>query len=125
MNKRIATELIKLFKNINFTEHFEGDEIVGSIQDHDRIIQVSFLGDNMGRYLKLSYTVEINNNLEDIQFNLSSRIVNGRYSLVENSIVLYSIVPLLDERFVGKQLEHALNEIWDMTTVIRLKSFPH
>lgn len=57
MDKRIATELIKLFENINFTEHFEGDEIVGSIQDHDRIIQVSFLGDNMGKYLKLSYTV--------------------------------------------------------------------
>ncbi|MCI6234836.1 MAG: hypothetical protein MR627_07025 [Prevotella sp.] len=119
MDKRIATELIKLFENINFTEHFEGDEIVGSIQDHDRIIQVSFLGDNMGKYLKLSYTVEINNNLEDIQFNLSSRIVNGRYSLVENSIVLYSIVPMLDERFVGKQLEHALSEIWDMTTIVR------
>ena len=119
MDKRIATELIKLFENINFTEHFEGDEIVGSIQDHDRIIQVSFLGDNMGKYLKLSYTVEINNNLEDIQFDLSSRIVNGRYSLVENSIVLYSIVPMLDERFVGKQLEHALSEIWDMTTIVR------
>lgn len=119
MDKRIATELIKLFENINFTEHFEGDEIVGSIQDHDRIIQVSFLGDNLGKYLKLSYTVEINNNLEDIQFNLSSRIVNGRYSLVENSIVLYSIVPMLDERFVGKQLEHALSEIWDMTTIVR------
>lgn len=119
MDKRIATELIKLFENINFTEHFEGNEIVGSIQDHDRIIQVSFLGDNMGKYLKLSYTVEINNNLEDIQFNLSSRIVNGRYSLVENSIVLYSIVPMLDERFVGKQLEHALSEIWDMTTIVR------
>ena len=119
MDKRIATELIKLFENINFTEHVEGDEIVGSIQDHDRIIQVSFLGDNMGKYLKLSYTVEINNNLEDIQFNLSSRIVNGRYSLVENSIVLYSIVPMLDERFVGKQLEHALSEIWDMTTIVR------
>ena len=119
MDKRIATELIKLFENIIFTEHFEGDEIVGSIQDHDRIIQVSFLGDNMGKYLKLSYTVEINNNLEDIQFNLSSRIVNGRYSLVENSIVLYSIVPMLDERFVGKQLEHALSEIWDMTTIVR------
>ena len=67
----------------------------------------------------LGYTVEINNNLEDIQFNLSSRIVNGRYSLVENSIVLYSIVPMLDERFVGKQLEHALSEIWDMTTIVR------
>ena len=119
MDKRIATELIKLFENINFTEHFEGDEIIGSIQDHDRIIQVSFLGDNMGNYLKLSYTVEINNNLEDIQFNLSSRIVNGRYSLVENSIVLYSIVPMLDERFVGKKLEHALSEIWDMTTIVR------
>ena len=119
MDRRIATELIKLFENINFTEHFEGDEIVGSIQDHDRIIQVSFLGDNMGNYLKLSYTVEINKNLEDIQFNLSSRIVNGRYSLVENSIVLYSIVPMLDETFVGKQLEHALSEIWDMTTIVR------
>ena len=119
MDKRIATELIKLFENINFTEHFEGDEIIGSIQDHDRIIQVSFLGDNMGNYLKLSYTVEINNNLEDIQFNLSSRIVNGRYSLVENSIVLYSIVPMLDERFVGKKLEHALSELWDMTTIVR------
>ena len=66
MDKRSATELIKLFENINFTEHFEGDEIVGSIQDHDRIIQVSFLGDNMGKYLKLSYTVEINNG-NDIQ----------------------------------------------------------
>lgn len=119
MDRRIATELIKLFDNINFTEHFEGDEIIGSIQDYDRIIQVSFIGDNMGNYLKLSYTVEINNNLEDIQFNLSSRIVNGRYSLVENSIVLYSIVPMLDEKFVGKQLEHALSEIWDMTTIVR------
>ena len=119
MDRRIATELIKLFDNINFTEHFEGDEIIGSIQDHDRIIQVSFLGDNMGNYLKLSYTVEINNNLKDIQFNLSSRIVNGRYSLVENSIILYSIVPMLDDKFVGKQLEHALSEIWDMTTIVR------
>ena len=119
MDRRIATELIKLFDNINFTEHFEGDEIIGSIQDHDRIIQVSFLGDNMGNYLKLSYTVEINNNLKDIQFNLSSRIVNGRYSLVENSIILYSIVPMLDDKFVGKQLENALSEIWDMNTIVR------
>ncbi len=119
MDRRTATELIKLFENINFTEHFEGDEIIGSIQDHDRIIQVSFLGDNTGIYLKLSYIVEVINDLENIQYNLSSRVVNGRFCLLENNIVLYSIVPMLDERFVGKQLEHALSEIWDMTTIVR------
>ena len=118
MDKRIVIELIKLFENIKFTEQPEGDETIGYIQDHYRRIQVSFLEDNMGKYLKLSYVMEITDGIEEILSNLSSRIVNGRYRMLGNDIILYSIIPILDEKFLKVQLEHALSEIWDMSTIV-------
>ena len=49
---RIIVELIKCFEDIQFSEQIDGNRI-GYIQDNDRTVQVSFLGDNVGRYIML------------------------------------------------------------------------
>ena len=58
LDKRIVIELIKCIEKIQFTEQIEGDAVIGYINDHGRVIQVSFLADNLGQYLQLSYPIK-------------------------------------------------------------------
>ena len=37
----------------------------------------------------------------------------------DDKIFLWSICPILDEQFLGKQIQHALAEIWDMTNIVK------
>jgi hypothetical protein len=45
LDKRIIIELIKYIEKIQFTEQIEGD-VIGYINDGDRIVQVSLLAMN-------------------------------------------------------------------------------
>jgi hypothetical protein len=114
-----AIELIKSIEKIQFTEQREDDGVIGYINDYNRIIQVSFLGDNLGKYLKLSYLIKTNedNIKKSIPF-LSRWFVNGRYIIEGDTIVVYSVFPIIDELFLSKQITHALSEIWDMNNVV-------
>jgi hypothetical protein len=115
----IAIELIKNIGKIQFTEQIERDDLIGYINDHDRIIQVSFLRDNLGQYLKLSYPIKTNDeNIKKSIPYLSRWFVNGRFKIFEDTIFVYSIIPILDETFMYKQIVHALSEIWDMNNVV-------
>jgi len=78
----IAIELIKNIGKIQFTEQIERDDLIGYINDHDRIIQVSFLRDNLGQYLKLSYPIKTNDeNIKKSIPYLSRWFVNGRFKI--------------------------------------------
>ena len=94
LDKRIVIELIKCIEKIQFTEQIEGDAVIGYINDNGRVIQVSFLADNLGQYLQLSYPIKPTKD-------------NINHSL-----------PLIDEAFMSKQITHALSEIWDMNNVV-------
>jgi hypothetical protein len=118
MNKRLAIKMIKLFDDIHFTEHLEGENVIGYIQFCDITIQVCFLEDNMGKYLKLSFKIDNIKRVDEILNDLSLRIVYGRWEIVENSIILHSLIPILDKSFLQKQIVHSLSEIWDMSFVV-------
>ena len=119
MDKRIVIELIKCFDNIKFTEQIEGDVVIGYINDHNRIVQVSFLADNLGQYLKLSYPIKTNEeNIKKSIPYLSRWFVNGRFKIEGDTVDVYSVLPIIDEMFLGKQITHALSEIWDMNNVV-------
>ena len=107
---RIIIELIKCFEDIQFTEQIDGNRI-GYIQDNDRTVQVSFLGDNVGRYIMLFYEVKNANNIEKVDTNLSERFINGRHIMDGNRVILYTIFPLLNETFVREQIKQGLSEM--------------
>ena len=115
---RIIVELIKCFEDIQFTEQIDSNRI-GYIQDYDRTVQVSFLGDNVGRYIRLFYEVKNVNNIETVDTNLSERFINGRHIMDGNRVILYTIFPLLNETFVREQIKQGLSEIWDMNNVLK------
>ena len=115
---RVIVELIKCFEEFQFTEQIDGNRI-GYIQDNDRTVQVSFLGDNVGRYIMLFYEVEDVNNIEKVGTNLSERFINGRHMIDGNRVILYTIFPLLNETFVREQIKQGLSEIWDMNNVLK------
>lgn len=115
---RVIVELIKCFEDIQFTEQIDGNRI-GCIQDNDRTVQVSFFGDNVGKYIMLFYEVEDVNNIEKVDTNLSERFINGRHMIDGNRVILYTIFPLLNETFVREQIKQGLSEIWDMNNVLK------
>ena len=115
---RIIIELIKCFEDIQFTEQIDGNRI-GYIQDNDRTVQVSLLADNIGQYLELSYPIKTDNeNIEKSEPYLQRWFVNGRYKVCNDTIVVYSVIPFLDETYLYKQITHSLSEIWDMNNVV-------
>lgn len=119
LDKRIVIELIKCIEKIQFTEQIEGDAVIGYINDHGRVIQVSFLADNLGQYLQLSYPIKSNKeNINKSVPYLSRWFINGRHKIEGDTIVVYSVLPLIDEAFISKQITHALSEIWDMNNVV-------
>ena len=119
MNKRLAIECIKIHEDINFTEELEGESTIGYIDDNDRHIKVLYLEDNLGKYLSLVYAIEKKENYEEVMNRLSRWIINGRYELLGNQIILCSILPILDENLLKKQIIHAMSEIWDMNNIAR------
>ena len=119
MDKRLAIECIKIHEDINFTEQLEGENIIGYVDDNDRHIKVLYLEDNLGKYLSLVYTIDKKENYKEVMNRLSRWIINGRYELLGNQIILCSIFPILDENLLKKQILHALSEIWDMNNIAR------
>lgn len=110
---------IKRLENIQFTEQNEKDDVIGYINDHNRVVQVSLLMDNLGKYLKLSYSIKTDEDtINKSEPYLLRWFVNGRYKICNDTIIVYSIFPILDESLLHKQIFHALLEIWDMDNVI-------
>ena len=56
--KKKAIESIKRIGKVHFVEEIEGEHKIGFINDHDRIIHVSYLRDNLGGYIELSFMTE-------------------------------------------------------------------
>ena len=119
MDKRIAIECIKLFENIKFSEQIEGSNTIGYINYANKQIKVLYHEDNLGKYISLVYLIENITNTDIISNRLSKWIINGRYEVEDDKIFLWSICPILDEQFLGKQIQHALTEIWDMTNIVK------
>lgn len=117
MDRRLCIECIKMFDNINFTESIEEGNIIGYIDDNNRHIKVLYLEDNHGGYLSLEYSVPKKANADYVSEYLSHALINGRHKVTEDSIILSSIFPVLDERFLQKQIKHSLIEIWSMANI--------
>ena len=119
LDKKIVIEIIKCIGKIQFTEQTESDDVIGYINDSDRVVQVSLLADNLGQYLKLSYPIKSNEkNIKKSMPYLLRWFVNGRHKIEGYTIVVYSVLPFIDEAFLSKQITHALSEIWDMNNVV-------
>ena len=82
LDKRIIIELIKYIEKIQFTEQIEGD-VIGYINDDDRIVQVSLLADNLGQYLELSYPIKTDN--ENIEFYKERLLYELKKNMSKNS----------------------------------------
>ena len=117
IEKRQAIKRLSSFKDIQFIEEIEGENTIGHIKDHGRIIQVSYLRDNLGSYIELSFMTEEITNVANAASYLSRWFVNGRYEICGNTIRLFSIFPILDTSSLKKLISHALLEIWDMNNV--------
>ena len=119
LEKRIIIELLKCIEKIQFTEKKEGENIIGYIKHNDIVVQVSLLADNHGQYLELSYPIKTDcENIEKSIPYLQRWFVNGRYKICNDTIVVYSVVPFLDEKYLFKQIVHSLSEVADMRTVV-------
>lgn len=118
MDKRLCIECIKAIEHINFTESIEGENTIGYIDDNNRHIKVLYLEDNMGKYIALSFATVKKDNIQAASKELSRRVINGRFEVCEDTVILSSIFPILDTQFLYKQIGHALLEIWDMNNII-------
>ena len=118
MDKRLCIEWIKTINSIDFQESIEGENTIGYITDNDRLIKVFYLEDNIGKYLAFAFRAVKKDNYQSVSKQLSRRIVNGRYEVCEDMIILSSIFPILDTQFLYKQINHALLEIWDMNNIV-------
>ena len=121
--KKKAIRRLSSLKDIQFVGKIEGENTIGHIKDHDKIIQVSYLRDNLGSYFELSSVTEEIENVENAASYLSRWFVNGRYEICGNTIRVLSIFPILDEymqddSFLYKQISHALLELWDMNNAM-------
>ena len=118
-DRRLCIERIKTCENIKFTEKIEDLYTIGYIDDHNGQIKVSYLADNVGRYVSLEYDAVKKNNSDYVSRVLERRSVHGRHYVLEDKIVLVSTFPILDEdmNYFHKQLHHALLEIWDMNSI--------
>lgn len=121
LTKQEAIELIKKLEDPHF--HFEekviGEDTIGYADDNDRHMEVRFLEDNLGQYISLKLHVKKEISKADALMYLTRWIVNGRFEGSEDGIVISSTFPILDTSFIGKQMDHALIEMWDMNNIIR------
>lgn len=115
--KRKAVKRLSSLKDIQFIGKIEGENTIGHIKDHDRVIHVSYLRDNLGSYIELSFMTKEITNVKNATSYLSRWFVNGRYEICGNTIRLFSIFPILDTSSLKKLISHALLEIWDMNNI--------
>lgn len=118
MDKRFCIECIKAIERIKFSESIEDENTIGYIDDNNRHIKVLYLEDNIGKYIALAFAAVKKDNIQSVSKELSRRIINGRFEVCEDVVILSSIFPILDTQFLYKQIEHALLEIWDMNNII-------
>lgn len=119
MDKRLAIECLNYLEDIHFSEVTEDTNTIGYIDDNNRHIKVLFLENPVGKYLALAYSVDKGENPNKAIEYLSRWVINSRFELCSDVFILSSIFPILDESFLHKQINHALKEIWDMTTIIK------
>ena len=119
MDKRLCIECIKAIERIKFSESIDDENTIGYIDDYNRHIKVLYLEDNIGKYIALAFAAVKKDNIQSVSKELSGRIINGRFEVCEDVVILSSIFPILDTQFLYKQIEHALLEIWDMNNIIK------
>jgi hypothetical protein len=71
----------------------------------------------------LSFSIKTD--IENIQKTtpyLERWFVNGGYRIFNDTIDVYSVIPILDETYLYKQITHSLLEIWDMSNVVNSSS---
>ena len=71
----------------------------------------------------LSFSIKTD--IENIQKTtpyLETWFVNGRYRIFNDTIDVYSVIPILDETYLYKQITYSLLEIWDMSNVVNSSS---
>ena len=112
--------MIKSFKDIAFEECLQGENTLGYITDCSSKIEVLLLFDNMGDYLEFRYPMTGSEYCSDkVERCLTERVANGRHRVCDGTLVLSTIFPILDERFLHLQIRHALYEIWDMSCIAK------
>lgn len=117
MRKRQLTEALQRMDNIHFSEKQGKGDVIGYIVDGGREIVVRYKRVVIGAYLSLEHEVDKGEKLADFASYMKRWSVNGRFEEGDDTIVLYSVVPILDESFLPQQISHALLEIWDMTNI--------
>lgn len=135
MRERLTDKaLVKLFKQFNdiqFTERNIGSHqeakvrsrsnlgnVIGHIQHYGRSIQVSCVEDKMGQYIVLAYIEGNIMGMEDLTSDLSKRIINSRFQVEDDKIIVNVLCPIHDDNISHNNIVHALWELWDMGTVI-------
>ena len=111
MDKRLCIECIKMFENIRFTKSIEGENTIGYIDENNRHIKVLYIEDNLGGNIALEFLAKKGDIAQYVSDRLSHRVINGRYKVCDDGIILSSVFPILDEQFLYKQIRHALLEI--------------
>ena len=124
MDKRLCIEFIKTFENIRFTESIEGENTIGYIDYTNRNmhIKVLYIEDNLGGNIALEFLAKNCDISQYVSDRLSRRVINGRYKVCDDGIILSSVFPILDEQFLYKQIRHALLEIWKMNNVVEIEN---
>lgn len=122
VTKKQAVKLIKALEgpHLHFTAEAVGEDVIGYIDDNERHIEVHYLEDNLGQYISMVLPMKrADRDEEEVSCYLKRWIVNGRFELTDDSIVLSTIFPILDPAFLDKQMHHALVELWDMSNIVR------
>ena len=122
IDKRLCIECIKMLENIRFTESIEGENTIGYIDDNNRHIKVLYIEDNLGGNIALEFLAKKGDIAQYVSDRLSRRVINGRYKVCDDGIILSSVFPILDEQFLNKQIRHALLEIWKMNNVVEVEN---
>ena len=71
----------------------------------------------------LSFSIKTDiENIQKTTLYLERWFVNGRYRIFNDTIDVYSVIPILDETYLYKQITYSLLEIWDMSNVVKSSS---
>lgn len=107
MELQVILSILDQLQAAHFEENAQGN-FLGTLVYQDRVFEVKLYKDAVCQYICLEYSLNDVNNIDDSIMSINERVIAGRYIKNGNNLVLQSIFPIFEAKFIEQQVNNSI-----------------
>lgn len=119
MKTEVIISCLKNLKVAHFKEEIHHGGILGTLSYQDYTFVVYLIKDSVCQYIFLEYTINNVKNIKDSVESIKERIIASKVMVKDEDVILQTIFPIFEEKFIEQQINNAICVIEKMTHICK------